>query len=310
MNASRKFWKDGPAVEQWNDVARLEKKFFPIPQVRKPRVKWVFRAEKPDTDHMLKTNLEQRFKLNGIRNEDKRNRERELIRGFQRKAALYLEHEPDKDDILEWLAIMRHRDAPTRLLDWRYSFYIAVYFALNENKEGIVWALNVDPINKPEPMVQKICDRTDGFREFSVALLHFLKQSDFLGIRAEGDKLIDLAIASYLMECCVPIPCVYPVNPFRLNKRLSVQQGLFLMVGDITKSFAENLMASFGGPDKTQRYLQRIKIAPGEDERKAILTRLRDMNISNEALLPGLDGFARSVGEGLAYPGLLGSREE
>lgn len=245
--------------------------------------------------------------MNGVEDENKMAQERELIRKFQRKLALYLEREPDKDDILEWLALMGHHGAPTRLLDWTYSFYAAVYFALNENKQGVVWALNVSSISKPEPMVTKICEK-DGFRKFSEGLLHFLKQSDFLGIRAQGDKLIDLAIASHIIEH--PLLCVYPVNPFRLNKRLSVQQGLFLMPGDITKPFDKNLRASFGGYERTKTYLWRMKIVPEEQERKEILEQLRDMNISNEALFPGIDGFARSVGEGLAYPGPLGDRQE
>ena len=309
MNSGKSFWTEGAPVRRWSDVTKLEKKFFPIRRVGKPRPKWIFRAERLDQN--LKTKLEERFKLNDIKKvKDKRRRERELIRGFQRKAALYLEHEPDKDDILEWLAVMRHHGAPTRLLDWTYSFYIAVYLALNENEKGVVWALNVSSINKPEPIVKRICEEADGFRQFSKVLLHYLKQSDFLGIRAEGDKLIDLAIASYLLEHSSPFPCVYPVNPFRLNKRLSVQQGLFLMLGDVAKPFAENLVATLGGPDQTKTHLWRIEITPKDDDRKGILTKLRDMNISNEALLPGLDGFARSVGEGLAYPRLLGNGQE
>jgi hypothetical protein len=306
MGVGKRFWTEKGAVRQWSDVKKLERVFSPTPPSREAQVKWIFRAERPDQN--LKTNLEEKFGLNGIRDKDKMGEERELIRRFQRKSALYLEREPDKDDILEWLAIMRHHGAPTRLLDWTYSFYVALYFALNQNEQGVVWALNFWPINRPEPAVERICGQTDGFRKFSMTLLHYLKQCDFLGIRAQGDKLIDLAIASHAIEH--PFPCVYPVNPFRLNKRLSVQQGLFLMLGDITKSFADNLRVSFGDYERTRTHLWRMKIAPKAEDRKEILGKLRDMNISNEALFPGLDGFARSVGEGLAYPRPLGDREE
>ena len=79
------------------------------------------------------------------------------------------------------------------------------------------------------------------------------------------------------------------------------------MPGDITKSFVKNLTATFGGFKRTKKYLWRVKIIPNtKEDRNKILEKLKDMNISNEALFPGLDGFAKSVGEGLAYPRTLG----
>jgi len=300
MTASKKFWTPLGGITRWTDVEKMEKLFRRPKRGFYPR--WVFRAKRLSQD--LKTKLEERFELNGIRGDRRIIEERKLIRRFQRKASLYLDHEPDKDDILEWLAVMRHHGALTRLLDWTYSFYVAVYLALGEKAGGVVWALNAAPISRPEPMIKRICDQKDGFRKFSKVLLHYLKQCDFLGIRADGDKLIDLAVAAYLIDH--PFPCVYPVNPFRLNRRLSVQQGLFLMVGDIRQSFSRNLTVTFGGSRETQAHLWRLEITPSVEERKEILRRLRDMNISNEALFPGLDGFARSVGEGLAYPRVSG----
>jgi len=39
---------------------------------------------------------------------------------------------------------MQHHGAPTRLLDFTYSFYIAAYFALEESeKDCAIWALNM-----------------------------------------------------------------------------------------------------------------------------------------------------------------------
>jgi hypothetical protein len=62
----------------------------------------------------------------------------------------YTLHTPEADNVMEWLALMRHYGAPTRLLDCTYSFFAAVYFALEdfelEDAEGecAVWALNSD----------------------------------------------------------------------------------------------------------------------------------------------------------------------
>lgn len=312
MSDNEVFWDEKEEIKDWDDVKALEEKLFPREQTSEQTKKWIFRGERliENDGEYLKTHLERAFRLYGVKVDDMEKRERGLIRTFQRKAALYLEREPDKDDILEWLAIMRHHGAQTRLLDWVYSFYIGVYFALAENKKGVVWALDASTISKTGPVVKKICEIKDGFRKFSEALLYYyMKKCDFLGIQQEGDKLIDLAIASYLFKN--PLLCVYPVNPFRLNKRLSVQQGLFLLPGDITKSFIENLKATFGDFEETKKYLWRVKVTPNkEEDRNKILGKLKDMNISNEALFPGLDGFAKSVGEGLAYPRELGGRSE
>ena len=104
MSAKKIFWTEGDeTVKCWEDVQKYEKKFFPVTKhddrqflVAAPR--WVFRAAKSKQN--LETGLQEKFKLNGVRKEDKVKREKELIRAFQRKAALYLEREPDKYKVM------------------------------------------------------------------------------------------------------------------------------------------------------------------------------------------------------------------
>lgn len=87
------------------------------------------------------------------------------------------------------------------------------------------------------------------------------------------------------------VSAVWPINPFRLNERLRVQQGAFLLQGDIATPFVDNLKAlsTPGWGD----YLLRIVIP----KRLVSITRrhLWSMDISRAALFPGLDGFARSL---------------
>lgn len=66
-----------------------------------------------------------------------------------RKAQGLLTNPPKATDYMEWLALMQHYGAPTRLLDWTYSFWGAVLFAIQDAEIGkknscAVWTLDVD----------------------------------------------------------------------------------------------------------------------------------------------------------------------
>lgn len=65
------------------------------------------------------------------------------LRIFQRKAHLFLTHIPAATDTFEWLALMQHHGAPTRLLDFTWSPYVAAFFALERAApNAAVWGLN------------------------------------------------------------------------------------------------------------------------------------------------------------------------
>ena len=290
-------WYTKELAETWEDIETRHKWYSCQPPG--PDCYWIFRGDTAGA--VLETKLERAFEDYGVPQDKKCQYEMEMIREFQRKAGLYLDREPDKDDVLEWLALMRHYGAPTRLTDWTYSFYVAVHFALADDLEGAVWSFNAARVNRSERVRKVIADAGGGAR------LQELQQrlagmDNVLTVRRQWDKLGDLAIVSYLLLAEEPLPLVYVVNPFRLNRRLIIQQALFVMSGDIRRPFVDNLRHSYNNDETAMRTdLRKIVLRPGKRERNRILRELRAMNISTEVLFSDLAGFARSLTQQLAY---------
>jgi FRG domain len=62
------------------------------------------------------------------------NREHWMLYEFKKRYHLYSSVLPAPSDNVEWLALMQHHGAPTRLLDFTDSFYVAVHFAIVDRR--------------------------------------------------------------------------------------------------------------------------------------------------------------------------------
>jgi hypothetical protein len=249
---------------------------------------WLFRGM--PSDFPLQTSLERVLMDAGIDLREAPPIERKLLKEFKRRAHCYLGALPTHGDVLGWLALMQHYGAPTRLLDWTYSFFVAAFFALrdavsnppNKRRPAVVWALFRDAFG-----LQK--QAPDAGVAYGIAAAKSTWQAD-MG-RPDGDNIYD-GINAYLLHVMEnPVKSIWAVNAFQLNERLSIQQGLFLCPGDVTTSFEDNLMA--GGP--SAKNLVCFEISTEPQARREMLCALHRMNINNTSLFPGLDGFAGSL---------------
>ena len=240
------------------------------------RGNWIFRGHKT-TDWKLQTKFERVCDRFEIRASDRPRIEKNMVREFQRRLHHYTGDVPDKGANDEWMALMQHHGAPTRLLDFTYSPYVAAYFAFENaeaDKHVAVWAVNV-----------AWCEER-------------LEQLDE-GLAAEyaryGEDRKPKSFDVIFMHPDNRHRLVLTVNPFRLNERLAYQRGVFLCPGDVAAGFMENL-SDFSGDEQPKDQVIQFAIPTGAHNKNTIsaLKQLDLMNINRIALFPGLDGFAQS----------------
>ena len=73
---------------------------------------------------------------------------------------------------------------------------------------------------------------------------------------------------------------------------MTVQAGIFVCPGDVTRPFKENLAVLDGSND--QKHI--VKLVIPKEHRMKFLRQLYDANISRTTLFPGLEGFSQSLG--------------
>ena len=244
---------------------------------------WIFRGQR-DCSWPLKPMLERAFERFGV-TKDQNRYEEVLLRSFKRRAHLYLSNIPEDDENLEWLALMRHYTGPTRLLDFTYSFYAGLFFAIQNAMECdtcTVWAIDHD-----------WC-RNNAQKQLPLKLRLKLK------LQSEDKTLLE-----ELWK--VDRRFVYPVNPFRLNDRLSAQQGLFLLPGKVSESFESNLCAQ--AKDNPKQHIFRLNFRCSKQLLQEVFRELYRMNINAATLYPGLEGYAKGHEALIATPEILGLKK-
>lgn len=248
-------------LESWDDIH-----FY-------ARHGWIYRGQRC-ANWEMQTSFQRCCDRNAIRTEDRARVERDLFREFRRAYYNYSRHLPGTQNVLEWLSLMQHHGAPTRLLDFTYSIYVAAYFALEAaDNDCAIWA-----VNGPWALSRSLAALRDAGKS----------NVDFLGRPFQEDD------ERHLEEIFFEDPfalCACALNPFRLHERLRIQKGVFLVPMDSTRPFMDNLCA-IPGHDSPKNL---VKLVIPKSVRDQAMPKLFEMNISRASLFPNLDGYAQSL---------------
>lgn len=192
-------------------------------------------------------------------------REARGMRIFRRKAHNYLPDPHALEDGLRCLALMQHHGAPTRLLDFTKSPFVATFFALEAARgEAAVFALDTPRVWSTPPI-------------FDASLTRELI-----------DPRNDERFARYFAPNEVPV--LWVGEPAEMDRRLVSQSGVFVVPGVLHLTL-DQLLAGYVADGSL---LVKIVLPPSlRDDAMRMLYR---MNITYATLFPDLDGLARSIG--------------
>ena len=300
----------------------MERRDYRVPSVDLPelgwgaegdiyRKTWIFRGHKSAT-YNLEPSIER--EAGGTRLSWKA-LESELLKEFQTKAPLHISSDrlPHSNDKLSWLPLMQHYGVPTRLLDFTYSPYAALYFALRDRPKDKptsppeVWAVDQVAVNSvasgrsrnadqdyakehPEPTAKTVGQRR------ARSLLDqrfFAREYEIL----EGEDRGWNTIVSKALEPDEIRRDFFDNNGLVLSalprvesQRLSSQQGLFLLSGAEKLMFEESLERMMSG---CRGWCRRFQFA--EELLPEVEARLFQMNIHDLSLFPDVEGLAGFV---------------
>lgn len=230
---------------------------------------YVFRGQ-PDSKYGLQPSLLRHLKRLNVHEERAIEIEKLALEEFRGQVHLHIGPNifTTTTDVVSWWTLMQHHGAPTRMLDWSTSIYVAAYFAAIScpDADGAIWLVHLHSVEKA--MKAMYSDIADLPRDASGMQRRFQTPNAPRAINFAG----------------------------RINRsdRMIAQQGLFSISPSILADHGEVLDGLFSGERERFHFMKIILPASLKPQ---FLRRLRAMNITANSLFPGLDGLARSVSE-------------
>ena len=246
---------------------------------------WLYRGQVSNSS--LKTTLELDCNRSGFRPPDNAdNIERNMIRQFQRVYDME-DQQIVKNDMLYCISLMRHYGAPTRLLDFTYSRYLAIYFGLEAAYRELmpndtitnctVWCINQQTLKDRVSTIKKVGKLIDS--------------------RRDDEKRDDNSFIKLYMNN--EFTFVIWENPLKLHRRLHLQQGTFLCPGNIKIPLMDNLLVPF--KEQPNKFIKQFTCTFSPKDLQEAFHKFMRMGITRESLFPRIDGLCQSMGYQLLF---------
>ncbi len=234
---------------------------------------WAFRGQSDATWPLL-SSLSRYLTAYGVHRDAWSGQEERIWRIFRRKAHLFLDHIPADNDAFQWLALMQHHGAPTRLVDFTWSPFVAAFFALERaTADAAVWAVFVPALWR------------------SSRKIHFPQKAARLSPADLSLRNPDAYDGLYLRNT---VPFVSSGEPMVMNQRLIAQSGTFLVPGVLDRPI-DAIVAEYEAPSVVKFVLKTSLL------RDEAMLALYTMNVTNATLFPDLGGLAKSLAYELEF---------
>jgi hypothetical protein len=169
------------------------------------------------------------------------------------------------DDVVGAVVLMQHHGAPTRLLDWSYSIWVAAYHCacVPLDCDGFIWMYDQKAFYDLWPRPWK--ERADRL-------------------------LLAKSLEQYMAVMCPVEEFFAPMGLIESTSRMVAQQSVFTIANPAHSDHAA-LIGSVLESDRA--FVLRVPAAL----KRPLMQRLLQMNVCASSLYPGLDGVGRLVTE-------------
>lgn len=279
-------------MKDWNDIFRLNQRFMS---------NFIFRGQ-GNAEWPLATSLARMVQIHHPNYIDKiipAMYEKRMLDEFMWKYPIYEKnHIPNPGESIEWLSLMQHYGAPTRMLDFSYSMYIALFMAIDGSSysRSAIWAINKYVLNEKPIKTYCMVNKTNVITHSVLDAYIYNQAQTAINKSTTENKETNL----------------YIIRPHMPNERINRQQGLFIIPSSVEVGFEEILKyyydensyleMDFDNVVKlsidyhySQQTVSVLKINIPKILKYNISNALRQMNITSETMYPGLDGLARSM---------------
>lgn len=265
---------------------------------------WLFRGHK-DSEWKLETTFERLVHKRTITSKDYFEIEMGMIREFRRKV---FEYAPDlkslrEDDLYEWIANMQHYGCKTRFLDVTFSFFVALYFAVEsiefskigdkpKKKIFTIWFFNRMWIEKR-------------YKDFlPKEILDLYKKYDIFG----KDVRIQSKVLNYVPDLKKnnkdyknEFKSVINMTPYYMNQRLIRQKGSFFVSTNPYCSFEENLFNMIENKEDIYKIIK-LNVEYNDKSLLYILKFLDEVNNNSNVLFNDIVGLCKNINYKSALP--------